>query len=276
MTQGLYDQIGAHRDSEAEALRAAYSRTVSRLARRRKDLLEQGGDTRQLDLLRAQVDEAWQVLKDPARRRRYDALLALTQGGGVPSAVEAWEQAAGVIVSPATAAGVEFLRALTRLGLPALAPVPGSGEPSRKAPETDTQADVLTETLPVPEAVARPMPEPSGHVLPSRPEAAPPSPSSAPVGVGMMAASGDPVQGWVAELGWSGALLRRVRDHRGLSLRDVGDATRISARYLEAIEADDHEHLPSKTFVKGYLREIARVLQLDETSLIDGYLRRIQ
>jgi cytoskeletal protein RodZ len=79
----------------------------------------------------------------------------------------------------------------------------------------------------------------------------------------------------VGELGWTGGLLRRVREERAMSLRDLGEATRITARYLEAIEGDLFDQLPSSTFVKGYLREIARVLQLDEAALVKGYMRRM-
>lgn len=290
MTHGLYDQIGAQRQADPEALRAAYSRTLARLTRRRRDLLDQGGDTAQLDLVRSQVEEAWQVLSEPARRRRYDALLALSEGGGLPSPDQVWERANGVLVSPGSAAALELLRAATGLDLPALDPVPGAPEPPASGFGADTQADIPTEAVPGPEQVARRMTgEPPPVVMPTprarpaepAPAAATPTPpvaASRPVGIGVpspAAAQGPSLDDWVAELGWSGALIRRVREQKGLSLRDVGDATRISARYLEAIEADDHDQLPSSTFVKGYLREIARLLDLEESSLVAGYLRQL-
>lgn len=291
MTHGLYDQIGAQRQADLEALRAAYSRTLARLTRRRRDLLDQGGDTAQLDLVRSQVEEAWQVLSEPARRRRYDALLALSEGGGLPSPGQVWERANGVLVSPGSAAAVELLRAATGLDLPALDPVPGAPEPPASGFGADTQADIPTEAVPGPEHVARRMTgDPPPVVMPApraRPADTPPATSTPtpppatprPVGIGVPSpaatAHGASLDDWVAELGWSGALIRRVREHKGLSLRDVGDATRISARYLEAIEADDHDQLPSSTFVKGYLREIARLLDLEESSLVAGYLRQL-
>jgi hypothetical protein len=296
MTFGLYDQIGAPRDGGPEDLRAAYSRTMARLNRRRRDLLDQGGDTARLDLMRSQVDEAWEILRDPSRRRRYDALLELSDGGGLPAPSEVWESVAGVLVSPAAAAALQVLRASTRLRLPELAPVPWEREGS-EPPPADTQADIPTEAVPNPSRQARPMPAQPPPIIVPHPALRPtlvevepdptPSPSPLPaeprrsaasVGVGSgpaPQAGGPSVEDWVAELGWSGALLRRVRETRGLSLRDVGDATRISARYLEALESDDRDQLPSATFVKGYLREIARLLELDEAALVSGYLRRL-
>ena len=66
-----------------------------------------------------------------------------------------------------------------------------------------------------------------------------------------------------------------MRNARNMSVHDLGEATRISVRYLTAIESDDHEHLPSRTFVRGYLREVARTLGLDADALVDGYMRRM-
>ena len=85
--------------------------------------------------------------------------------------------------------------------------------------------------------------------------------------------------GGVADLvdryGWSGTLLREVRVARGLSLQEMSDSSRISVRYLEAVEHDDYEKLPSPTFVRGYVREMARLLDLDEAKLVDGYMKRL-
>ncbi|TVQ89012.1 MAG: helix-turn-helix domain-containing protein [Deltaproteobacteria bacterium] len=116
------------------------------------------------------------------------------------------------------------------------------------------------------------MPSPS---LPTTSREPSPAPSFGERRAGSVTTAPETVQRWIEEHGWSGALIRAVREARGLSLRDVGDATKISARYLEAIEADDFGQLPSSTFVKGYLREIARLLDLAESELIAGYLRRI-
>ena len=313
MTHGLYDQIGAHHQADPDTLRAAYSRALARLARRRRDLLDQRGDTARLDLLRTQVEQAWEILSDPARRRRHDALLALGEHGGVPKATEVWERASGVLTSPGAAAAVELLRVATRLQLPDLLPVPGGpADDEEPTVSHDTQADVPTEALPSVDKVARPMPEvPPAQVIPhplvadpdqgrsaaSLPTAEPkatgpaivmpspsfsssprepsPAPSFGERRASNVTTSPETVQQWIEEHGWSGALIRTAREARGMSLRDVGDATKISARYLEAIEADDFGQLPSSTFVKGYLREIARLLDLAESELISGYLRRI-
>ncbi len=60
-----------------------------------------------------------------------------------------------------------------------------------------------------------------------------------------------------------GAHLRAVREHKGLSLLQVAEATRVRRVYLEALERDDITPLPSRPFAVGYVRAYARELGLD-------------
>jgi len=58
---------------------------------------------------------------------------------------------------------------------------------------------------------------------------------------------------------------------RGVSLEEISAATRISTRFLEAIEKDQWEQLPGGVFNRGFIRSIARFLGLDEDSLVAEY-----
>ncbi len=60
-----------------------------------------------------------------------------------------------------------------------------------------------------------------------------------------------------------GAHLRAVREHKGLSLLQVAEATRVRRLYLEALERDDIAPLPSRPFAVGYVRAYGRALGLD-------------
>jgi cytoskeletal protein RodZ len=51
---------------------------------------------------------------------------------------------------------------------------------------------------------------------------------------------------------------------RSKNLTEIATETRISRRYLEAIEADNVSDLPGDFFYKAFIRQYARVLQLDE------------
>lgn len=68
-----------------------------------------------------------------------------------------------------------------------------------------------------------------------------------------------------------GHILREARDTRGLTLSEVQEQTRISQRYLEALEMGDYDLLPSPVHVRGFLRNYARFLNLDPEPLLERY-----
>ena len=69
-----------------------------------------------------------------------------------------------------------------------------------------------------------------------------------------------------------GRFIHAVRELRRMQLEDLAAETRISQRYLHAIESNDFDSLPAATFVRGYVKEIARALELSEQELVDGYM----
>ncbi len=58
---------------------------------------------------------------------------------------------------------------------------------------------------------------------------------------------------------------------RGVSLEEISAATRISTRFLEAIESEQWDQLPGGVFNRGFIRSIARFLGLDEDGLVAEY-----
>src|SRR5436309_463053 len=74
------------------------------------------------------------------------------------------------------------------------------------------------------------------------------------------------------ESGSFGDWLRRQRELREISLRDIADRTKISLRYLEAMEADRFDLLPAPIFAKGFLREYARYVGLSPDDVVNHYL----
>src|SRR3989339_967999 len=65
-----------------------------------------------------------------------------------------------------------------------------------------------------------------------------------------------------------GALLREARERLGLSIADAAAHTKLAPRQIEALEADDFQHLPEMTFVRGFVRSYAKILQLDAQPLL--------
>ena len=58
-----------------------------------------------------------------------------------------------------------------------------------------------------------------------------------------------------------GHLLGKKREEYGWSTRDVARALRLSERQVLAIEADDYDSLPGKTYVMGYWRSYSQLLK---------------
>ena len=70
-----------------------------------------------------------------------------------------------------------------------------------------------------------------------------------------------------------GEQLRLAREARGITLREISEQTRISTRYLEAIEADDYKRLPGGIFNKSFIKAYAKYIGFDEKEALDAYAR---
>jgi cytoskeleton protein RodZ len=69
-----------------------------------------------------------------------------------------------------------------------------------------------------------------------------------------------------------GETLKRERELRKISLREVCEATKIGLRYLEALEGNRFDQLPGGVFNKGFIRAYAKFIGLDAEALITSYL----
>jgi len=69
-----------------------------------------------------------------------------------------------------------------------------------------------------------------------------------------------------------GEILRQERELRGVSLREIADATKISIRFLEALEQDRMEVLPGGLFKRAFVRQYANYLGLDAERLVDQFV----
>jgi cytoskeletal protein RodZ len=68
-----------------------------------------------------------------------------------------------------------------------------------------------------------------------------------------------------------GQELRRERELRGISLREIADSTRISLRYLQAIEEDNLDLVPGAFFIRAILRTYAKCIGIDEHQVLNKY-----
>src|SRR5688572_14243938 len=109
---------------------------------------------------------------------------------------------------------------------------------------------------------------------PLRPRHLPPEPPLfLPVAYnGLPMAEQEPQErGGDSQLAFFGEELRREREIRGISLKEIADATKISRRFLEAIERNDHKSLPAPVFTRGFVREYARYVGLNAEDMVNRY-----
>jgi cytoskeletal protein RodZ len=68
-----------------------------------------------------------------------------------------------------------------------------------------------------------------------------------------------------------GEKLKTAREDKGISLDDAGKDTKISIRYLEALEKEDFSGFPGEAYITGFLRNYSTYLDLDVQELLSLY-----
>jgi len=66
----------------------------------------------------------------------------------------------------------------------------------------------------------------------------------------------------------AGALLREAREAAGMSIDAVAQQLKLAPRQVQALEDGDFAHLPGRTFVRGFMRNYARLLRLDPDAVL--------
>ncbi len=69
-----------------------------------------------------------------------------------------------------------------------------------------------------------------------------------------------------------GEEIRRERELRQISLREVAQATKINLRYLEAMERNDFAYLPGGLFNRAFVRAYCQHIGVDSESMVNAYL----
>ena len=69
--------------------------------------------------------------------------------------------------------------------------------------------------------------------------------------------------------------LPRFRKRAGVSLEQIAQSTKISSRFLEAIEGEQFEQLPGGIFSTSYLRQYAFAIGYDEDALVAFYRQKM-
>ena len=65
-----------------------------------------------------------------------------------------------------------------------------------------------------------------------------------------------------------GKQLEAARKSRGLSVADIAQQLKLSPWQVEALESGDYRKLPGAVFVRGFIRNYARLVKLDSAALL--------
>lgn len=73
-----------------------------------------------------------------------------------------------------------------------------------------------------------------------------------------------------------GRRLQAARERLGWSEADVAKKLHMSVAFVRAIEADDYERLPEATFIKGYMRNYARLLEIPADEVANLFAQLVE
>ena len=68
-----------------------------------------------------------------------------------------------------------------------------------------------------------------------------------------------------------GERLQDIRNKSGVSIEEIAKVTKVNKKYLEYIEADNYDGLPSDVYVKGFLRSYSNFLGIDAKDVLKIY-----
>lgn len=68
-----------------------------------------------------------------------------------------------------------------------------------------------------------------------------------------------------------GEYLRKTREEKNISLKDVQESTKISMRYLESIDRGDFNGIPGEVYRKGFIANYASAIGLDPQDVMHRY-----
>lgn len=141
--------------------------------------------------------------------------------------------------------------------LPELPPPKPKYQP-RPAP-VDQQPVQVREITP-PENVDIPLPESVPSVLRPAPAAAVPPVQMPPAAIEE----------------FTGPVIKLIRESKGLSIQNVADITKVSARHIHHIEEELYLKLPPRPYLRGFLAIYAKALGYAPEKFVNDYMKRYE
>ena len=223
-------------------------------------------------LLGQRIEEARSVLFDPVARAGYDARLA----SGTPIPRPGRTSDSRPTVTATAPPGFQ----LSGEGSSHTAPVEAAPAPPAEAPASAIPAASAAPVVPAapPAEVPAPAASAPAVVVP----AAPPVPATPPFAAVAPAAPEPPPAARTPDKAifpegtrWTGEMLRRAREGRGLTVVALAELTKITRHHIDNVEQDRFDKLPAPVYLRGIVLSLARELRLDGQKVARSYLEHM-
>jgi DnaJ-class molecular chaperone len=83
------------------------------------------------------------------------------------------------------------------------------------------------------------------------------------------------IQGILVQNTLTGADLKKIRTELEVTLEKIAEGTNVRINMLRAIEEDKFDLFPPMVYLRGFLKSYARFLQVDESIIVNGYIKQI-
>ena len=289
--RNYYDLLELVPDASPQEIRSAYLRAKNAY---RKDsvALYTLISEEETEVLLRKIEEAYQILSSPERRRDYDRghgllsadddLMAQTRAprnqkiisiDRVPP-MEDTHSDMSILVSPPT----DFATPAARNNATSGASMFESSEaPLTSAPQPSSEPDRFSNSQTRSETYSQAQAQPhfqqtrsvNSYVPPSRPQ---PATLQHPTDQFNDQAIAQEIQ---EETEWRGPFLRKVREARNVPVEELSEYSKISKTYILAIEEENYTKLPASVYLRGFLTQISKYLKLPHEKIATAYIARV-
>ena len=71
-----------------------------------------------------------------------------------------------------------------------------------------------------------------------------------------------------------GSILKIIREHKNISLKEVSEAIKLRMKIISDIEKNNYTELPARVFVRGFVINYAKFLNLDSEKVANDYMAK--
>jgi curved DNA-binding protein CbpA len=265
-----YDLLELTPDASPQEIRAAYLRAKAAFKKDSVALYTLISENETEDLLK-RIEEAYQILSNPEKRREYDrshGLLIVDEVNvAKPSATKGAKVVSIDLVPP-----MDDSRSESDL---LVAPQTDYSAPMQQGPSPASGPGIFDTGDTSPAQAASSNEPASNDMFSISSPAAPTTPKAIPLRHPSDQFNDQAVaQEIVQEVEWRGPFLRKVREARNIPVEELSDYTKISKTYILSIEEEAFGRLPAAVYLRGFLIQIAKYLRLPHEKVAAAYMVR--